>query len=255
MPRPERRCDREVGDRLASIAGALLVGTLIAGVVLAGCSGSEEPAGDPLPAESTAILTAAAQAMGDVTSVRFTLIRSGAPVYIDTFEALALESVDGRFAAPRSADALLTVEVDGSLKTKLGAVAIDDTVWLSNPVTGVFEPLPAGYDLDPSSFFDPRRGWRPLLARLQDADFVGEDDRDGQRYHVHGVAPAAQMEIISAGLVRDQDVAIDFWIHPVTGLVTAAEFTTTFQGAESSWDLELRDYGETFEIDPPQVDD
>jgi hypothetical protein len=62
------------------------------------------------------------------------------------------------------------------------------------------------------------------------------------------------MEIISAGLVRDQDVVIDFWIHPVTGLVTAAEFTTTFDGADTDWVLDLRDYGESFEIEPPQVD-
>jgi hypothetical protein len=234
---------------------ALLFCAAVVGLALGACGGSDEPEGDPLPAESAAILRASAQAMGDVTSVRFTLTRSGAPVYIDTFESLALESVDGRFAAPRSADAVLTVEVDASLKTKLGAVAIDEMVWLSNPVTGVFEPLPAGYDLDPSSFFDPQQGWRPLLAGLQDAELVGEDDRDGQRYHVRGVAPATLMEIISAGLVRDQDVAIDFWIHPVSGLVTAAEFTTTYQDADSSWVLELRDYGETFEIDPPQVDD
>jgi lipoprotein LprG len=232
----------------------VVVGTGLAGLGFAGCGGSDEPEGDPLPAEAAAILAASAQAMGDVTSVRFTLNRAGAPVYIDTFESLALESVDGRFTAPAAADAVLTVEVDGSLKTKLGAIAIDDTVWLSNPVTGVFEPLPTGYELDPSSFFDPQLGWRPLLAGLQDAEFVGEEDRDGQRYHVRGVAPAAQMEIISAGLVRDQDVAIDFWIHPVTGLVTAAEFTTTFDGADTDWVLELRDYGDTFEIDPPQVD-
>jgi hypothetical protein len=84
---------------------------------------------------------------------------------------------------------------------------------------------------------------------------VGDVDRDGRRYQVRGVAPAAQMEVISAGLVRDQDVAIDFWIHPVTGLVTAAEFTTTFDDADTDWELELRDYGATFDIEPPQVDD
>ena len=236
-----------------AFAVALLVGSGVAG--LAGCGGSDEPEGDPLPAESTAILTASARAMGDVTSVRFTLTRSGAPVFIDTFESLALDSVDGQFAAPASAKALLTVEVDGELKTQLGALAIDETVWLSNPVTGVLEPLPAGYDLDPSSFFDPQNGWRPLLAELEEPLLVGDVDRDGRRYQVHGVAPAARMEVISAGLVRDQDVAIDFWIHPVTGLVTAAEFTTTFEGAETDWELELRDYGAKFDIEPPQVDD
>ena len=235
------------------IVGAVLVAS--AGAATAACGGSDEPEGDPLPAEVGAILTASAREMGDVTSARFTLARSGAPVYIDTYESLALDGVDGRFAAPASADAVLTVEVDDSLKTKLGAVAIDDEVWLSNPVTGVFEPLPAGYDIDPSQFFDPEGGWRPLLAELQDPVLVGEVDRDGKRYQISGVAPAANIETISAGLVRDQDVPINFWIHPVTGLVTAAEFTTTYQGAETDWVLELRDYGETFEISPPQVDD
>jgi lipoprotein LprG len=235
--------------------GMLLAGSSAAGLAIAGCGGSDEPEGDPLPAESTAIVTASARAMGDVTSVRFTLTRSGAPVFIDTFESLALDSVDGQFAAPASAKAVLTVEVDGSLKTQLGALAIDETVWLSNPVTGVLEPLPDGYDLDPSKFFDPEGGWRPLLAELQDARLVGEVDRDGRRYQIRGVASAARMEVISAGLVRDQDVAIDFWIHPVTGLVTAAEFTTTFDGADTGWVLELRDYGKTFDISPPQVDD
>ena len=193
--------------------------------------------------------------MGDVTSARFTSPARVRPCTSTRTSHWRSTSVDGRFAAPASADAVLTVEVDGSLKTKLGAVAIDDKVWMSNPVTGVFEPLPAGYDIDPSQFFDPEGGWRPLLAGLQDPVLVGEVDRDGKRYQISGVAPAANIEKISAGLVRDQDVPIDFWIHPVTGLVTAAEFTTTYQGAETDWVLELRDYGETFEISPPQVDD
>ena len=94
-----------------------------------------------------------------------------------------------------------------------------------------------------------------MLAELQDPVLVGEVDRDGKRYQISGVAPAANIQTISAGLVRDQDVPIDFWIHPVTGLVTAAEFTTTYQGAETDWVLELSDYGETFEISAPQVDD
>ena len=164
--------------------GSAFVVALLIGSGVAGCGGSDEPEGDPLPAESTAILTASALAMGDVTSVRFTLTRSGAAVFIDTFESLALDSVDGQFAAPASAKALLTVEVDGEHKTQLGAIAIDDEVWLSNPVTGVFEPLPDGYDLDPSTFFDPHGGWRPLLGRTQDPALVGDVDRDGQRYQI-----------------------------------------------------------------------
>jgi hypothetical protein len=65
------------------------------------------------------------------------------------------------------------VTVDDNLATRIGAVAIDDEVWISNPVTGDFETLPTGYDIDPSRFFDPEGGWRPLLAALTDVEIVG----------------------------------------------------------------------------------
>ena len=136
--------------------------------------------------------------------------------------------------------------VNDNLATRLGAVAVDDEVWISNPVTGDFETLPAGYDIDPSKFFDPKNGWQPLLANLQDVTLVGVDDRGGERYHITGTAPAAQVSDITVGLVQGQDVAVDFWIHPDTYLVTAAEFETTIDGATSDWALELDHYGDTF---------
>ena len=84
--------------------------------------------------------------MGATTSVAFRLERSGAPVYIDEFEAISLNRADGQFEVPRSAQAVLEVEVDGSLTTELAAIALDDDIWLSNPVTGDFEPLPPGIE-------------------------------------------------------------------------------------------------------------
>ena len=241
--------------RRAVLASALLVGAACG----AGNSGSAEPTGPTLPADGDAIVTASAAAMGDVTSVRFDLRRSGAPVYIDQFEAIAIDRVVGEFTVPQSAQAALDVEVNGSLKTQLAAIALGPEVWLSNPITGEFETLPDGYDIDPSRFFDPTGGWRPLLAGLTDISLIGLEDRDGERYHVRGTATAEQMKAITAGLVGHQDVEIDFWIQPVTGLVSAAEFSTdTIQGqADESvqgvvqWDLELSQYGDEFTIVPP----
>jgi lipoprotein LprG len=143
------------------------------------------------------------------------------------------------------------VTVDGDLTTEIGAVAIDDEVWISNPVTGDFETLPPGFDIDPSRFFDPEGGWRPLLAELRDVELIGIDDRGGDRYHVRGVAPAAEVRNITVGLVRDQDVPVELWIHPGTSLVTRAEFATGVDGAESRWVLDLGRYGEAFTIRPP----
>jgi lipoprotein LprG len=190
--------------------------------------------------------------MAAVTSVEFRLERSGAPVFIDQFGSIALDRLRGQFTVPTRAQAELTVTVDGDLATRLGAIAIDSEVWISNPVTGDFETLPEGYDIDPSKFFDPEGGWQPLLQNLLDVELVGIDDRGGDRYHLRGTAPAAEVRNITVGLVRDQDVPVDLWVHPATKLVTAAEFATVIDDGESLWSLELERYGDSFTIDPPE---
>ena len=261
----------------ALVATALAAVTLVVTVVVAVRTGEDgsggvtfasdgSPTGQP-PAEPVdlddgavadpnadpdEITQGAAEAMATVTSVEFELERTGAPVYIDQFEKLALDSLIGQFTVPTRAQAQLTVTVEDNLTTRLGAVAIDDEVWISNPVTGDFETLPTGYDIDPSKFFDPEGGWQPLLANLFDVTLVGIDDLGGDRYHIRGVAPAAEVSNITVGLVRDQDVPVDLWIHPGTLLVTRAEFVTVIDGGESQWVLELDRYGEEFTISPPE---
>lgn len=202
-------------------------------------------------ADPTRIVAEAADAMGAVRSVEFRVERSGAPVYVDEFESLALDALVGRFAVPARAQAQLTVTVDGNLTTEIGAVSIDGVIWISNPVTGAFEPVPPGFDVDPSRFFDPEQGWRPLLADLGEVELLGVDDRGGDRYHVRGLAPAARVEELTVGLVRGQNVPVELWIHPGTRLVTRAEFATRTAGAETRWVLELGRYGEQFTIRPP----
>ncbi len=211
---------------------------------------SDDAVADP-SADPTEIVAEAATSMAAVTSVEFELDRSGAPVFIDEFASIALDRLLGQFTVPSRARALLAVTIDDSTSTEIAAVAIDDEIWISNPVTGDFETLPSGFDIDPSRFFDPEGGWQPLLANLGDVELVGIDDRGGQRYHVRGTAPAEQVRNITVGLVRDQDVPVDLWIHPDSLLVTAAEFGTTIDGATSRWVLVLDRYGDAFEIDPP----
>jgi hypothetical protein len=232
-----------------------LLGLVLAsGAITASCSSAaEDLGGDRLPTDAASLQTAAAAAMADVSTVRFDLVPTGGPIYIDSVESLSLIQASGRYSAPGSADAVLTVEVNGSLTTKLGAVAIDSDVWLSNPVTGTFELLPVGFDIDPTTFFDPQDGWQPLLRELKNAEFIAEEERDGPRYHLRGIAPAARVELVTAGLVTSQDVELDLWLHPVTALVTGAEFSTIHNGIETHWMLDLTEYDEAVSISPPQI--
>jgi LppX_LprAFG lipoprotein len=264
----QRRADRSslfanVAVALACVAALAMIAAVIAGSPGSGSGPeSDAPSASPVDLDDGAIadpdvdlatlMPLAATAMAGVTSVEFRLQRAGAPVFIDQFEEIALDSLRGQFTVPTKARAELTVTIDEDLTTKIGAVAIDSEVWISNPVTGDFETLPAGYDIDPSRFFDPTGGWQPLIANLADVELIDIANRGGDRYHVRGTAGADDVRNITVGLVRDQDVAVDFWIHPKTALVTAAEFTTVIDGGEAHWILELENFGSEFTIDPPE---
>lgn len=219
-------------------------------LVVAACSNGSS--GSTLPADVEAILEASAKAMGEIDTVRFAIERGGAPVYIDPNDTLAFVSAEGRFAAPSSADALVQIAV-GGLTTQIGAVAIEGTTWLSNPITGEFSPAPENYTFDPATLFDPDTGWRPLLAEdVREVELVGLEQRGEQAvYHLRGVAGQQRVAVITAGLVTGQDVTIDVWIDATTGEVAEVSFTALYRGEESTWDLVFTDYGAEVQIDPP----
>lgn len=208
----------------------------------AACSGGDGLDGERLATDPASLIPAVAESMGDVESVRFDLERRGAPIYIDPAESIAVDAVTGTVTVPDQAEALLTVTIDGSITTQLGAIAEGGETLLSNPVTGVFEPLPAGYDLDPREFFDPVGGWMPLIEGLRDVTFVDEVNRGGPRYLLRAVAPAARIGAVTAGLIDDEDVAVDLWVHPVSARVTAVEFDTGPASARTTWIVEFSEY-------------
>jgi len=225
---------------------------LLAFVILAAACGSTDP--EPqLSANIDDVLAASAAAMGAVDTVRFGIERGGVPIYIDPTGTLEFKEATGRFVAPQSADAVVKVGISG-LNVQIGAIAIDGTIWLSNPISGEWEQAPAGYDFDPTTLFSPEVGWKPLLAgELQNAVLVGlEGGDDAPRYHVTGAAPAIRIAKITAGLVSGQDVDVDLWLDPDTGHVLEVTFDTETAAGISSWDLRFFDYGDDIEIVPPE---
>ncbi len=239
---------------------SVLVIAAAASLVMAACGDSAAeptttaPPGPTLPPNAEAVLAAAAATMGTVDTVRFTIERGGAPVYIDPFDAVAFVSAEGRYQAPSAADAVLVAAVN-DLSVQIGAVAIDGETWISNVVTGDWEKTPQGYAFDPATLFDPDLGWRPLLAgELTDAELVGLETRRGEElYHVRGKAGEDRIEVITAGLVQ-QDVVLDLWLHPRDGSVREVSFTTLYRGAESDWLLRFFDYGADITIEVPDFD-
>lgn len=193
--------------------------------------------------------------MGSVEFVRFKIERGGAPVYIDSLQTLNFALAEGQFAAPSSANAVVTLAV-GNLNAQIGAIAIDGVTWLTNPITGEWTEAPSGYDFDPSTLFDPELGWRPLLADgLTEVVWVGEETKNSEpRYHIRAIADEDRVALILAGLIRKQPVSIDMWIDPETGYVREAELSTVYEGQTSDWYIEFSEFDEPIEIEPPDIE-
>ncbi len=229
--------------------------SLLVLAVLATSCGSGNPPASTLPPESEPVLAMAAQEMGSVEYVRFKIERSGAPVYIDNLDTLNFALAEGQFAAPSSANAVVTLAV-GNINAQIGAIAIDGVTWLTNPITGDWDEAPSGYDFDPSTLFDPELGWRPLLANgLSDVVWIGEETKNSEtRYHIRAVADEDRVALILAGLIKKQTVDIDMWIDPETGYVREAELSTVFEDQTSDWYIEFSEFDEPIEIAPPDIE-
>jgi hypothetical protein len=206
-----------------------------------------------LPADPEVIRAEAARAMGTVESARFSIERGGEVVHIDDAGTLAFERAEGRFAAPASSDALITIGAGGT-RIEVGAVAVDGTTWITNPVTGKWEVAPKSLAFDPATMFDPELGWRPLLATgLSNTRLTTpEPDEDG-RYHLQGKADSERISVLTGGLV-EQSVPVDLWIDADTGLVAEARFRAGAPSGPSTWRLLLSEYGTDIEVERPQLD-
>jgi lipoprotein LprG len=218
----------------------------------AACGGGST--GPTLAPNLDAILPASIEAMTGVDTVHFTLERGGAPVYI--FSNVEFVDAEGDYLAPDRAAAIARVKAE-TITVQIGAIAIAGETWTTNVITGEWEPATEDLSIDPAVLFDPDIGLPELLRTdLRDTELIGlEDGEAGGRYHLRGRGPADRIEVITFGLVRNQDVDIDLWIDPVTGEVLEASFNTLYNGEVATWRLTFSDYGAEVEIPiPAEID-
>lgn len=238
--------------RIGLLRVVVLAVALAVVAALGACGSDDGPAEPAIPADAAAVRAAAAEVMGEVSSARFTIERGGAPVHIDDEDALAFERAEGRFAAPASSDAILTLTAGGTA-IEVGAVAIDGETWITNPVTGRWEDAPESLAFDPATLFDPDLGWRPLLADgLRDVVLLEPAPDDDGRYRLRGVADASRIEVLTGGLV-EQRVPIDIWVDAVSGRVTEARFEAAAPEGTSTWRIALSGYGDEVVVTEPEL--
>jgi len=217
---------------------------LVAAALVAGACGGGSSTDTTAP-EAEQLLADAADAMEALTSAAFDMTRSGEPVVISGMEFL---SARGQYGAPDSTQALLEMRAS-EITVELGTISIGDVTWLTNPLTGGWEELPEGTGFNPAILFEPEIGWRPLLT--EDISNVTVADGGDGTWKVSGTVAAERVEVITAGLVSDQEVEADIWIDRETSQVERIEFSTEGEEGTSDWVLELSEFDEPVSIDPP----
>ncbi len=226
---------------------------LLALMLAIACSGSSD--GDAAGEESMdvdGVRAMAAAAMADVDSALFTIGLEGADVYIDDADLIQFRSAEGRYAAPGSADAVVSVVALG-LATEVGAVAIDGDVWITNPLTGSWEAAPDSLAFDPATIFDAEIGLAGLIADgLSDAVLASpEPDAEG-RWHISAGVDPARVSTLTAGLVHHVD-NVDLWFDEATGRLTDVTFDVGTGEGGTSWRLTLFDYGTDVTVEQPEL--
>ena len=230
---------------------SLLLGLFL--VVLAGaCSSGSDGDGDVELLDIEAVRSLAADAMSDVDTVLFAIELDGADVFIDDDGLVGFRSAEGRYAAPSSADAVVAVNALG-LATEVGAIAIDGEVWITNPLTGDWEPAPEAFTFDPAQLFDAEVGFSALLADgLSNATLVAPAPDEDQRYHITADVDPVRVAALTGGLVDDVD-NVDLWVDSNSGQLTEVTFDVGIDAGGTSWQLLLTDYGSPVTITEPDL--
>ena len=195
------------------------------------------------------ILTLATDAMEGAETLRYSIELDGAPI---TLLGVELRSAEGQYAAPNASRAQLRAGV-GGLVVELATIAIGDTAWLTNPLTGNWDRYTGDRAFNPAIIFDPEIGWRPLLTEdFSDGVLVETREVDGsERYVLSGTVADQRVEVLTAGLVDAQPLTMTMEVESGTGYITRMEFPTLGEAGETVWTLDLSEFGDPVSIEPP----
>ena len=193
------------------VAIPLLAGLLAFALILVACSRGAAPTPDaptptPTPVNVADVLLRSGEAMAALSAFRFALEHEGdGGTPLDA--SLTVTEAEGAVVSPDK----LTVEFSGVLGTfaiRSGFVTIGDESFMTNPLTGAWEPVAP--EVSPIGFFDPQRGIASIMAQVEHPALASHSDGkfviDGT-LPVSALAPllgsAAQGDAVSARLTID----------------------------------------------------
>jgi lipoprotein LprG len=244
------RCERPYATIILAILILLLT--------LTACSDPNLP---EIPAEE--LVQRAAERMKESDGFQFTIARDGAPAFLDPGETLSFRRAQGAYVAPDRA--LATVRVIGpGLITDVDVISVAEIQWQTNVVTGDWEELPPNWGFNPAVLFDDNIGIQAVLladlsqvALAEPENLAESEGPDELLYRVTAVASGANIYQMSGFLIGPEQVDIQLWIRPETFelvRIVLREPEPEYEELESIWQVDISNYDELIDIQPPVVE-
>ena len=245
------------GIYLATTLSILVLSSILFTVVA--CSSPPEPTPTPVPVvEPTATPTPVPITPAEVAeNAAAALEQSGSMWFVLEHENGFTESLGGlelHYIEGAITENALSVKAEanlGRIYIEVDAVSIDDETWMTNPLTGEWEPFED--ENNPLGFIKPIEAVMNILKNLIEPEF-SVDPKSDEPYKISASLAAENLKSllgeIKPGAVAGCDVVID----SESFQLKSATITGDVQNQDTSETIRIVDlsrYGEDFGIEPP----
>lgn len=212
--------------------------------------------GTPTLAPETAAdaLSAAADRWDATDTAHFALTIDG-QAFIDDERTIELRAAEGDIARPDLVEAQATIAV--SLVTfNLGIIAVGDTMYQTNLVTGRWERAPDDFGYNPAVLFSPTEGIGAVARRVQNAEFAGSEVVGGRATRiVTGVLTGDDVSTITAGALEGDIVQTKVWVADDNSDIVKVELRSepAAGSTPTTWTLLVTNQNQPVTIEEPQV--
>ena len=243
--------------RFAALLASLML--ILCAVSVIGCSSAPDPTATPVPTSTPIptptpipiaadeVVANAITALSNAGSVWFLLEHENG--FTEALGGLQLQRVEG---AINEVGMSITAEANlGRIYIEVDAVLIGLDTWLTNPLTGEWEPLPN--EENPIGFIQPIAAVKDVLGGLSDPQFL-EKPAPGEDFLVTSPLQAEVMKSLLGDIKPDAVGVGEVLIDDQTFEMKSARITGALQVLDTDETvriLEMSRYGEEFIIEPP----
>ncbi len=245
------------GQRFSVFLPSLVFVLCLASVM--GCSSAPEPTATPLPTSTPIpsptpipitpeeVVANAVTALTESGSVWFVLDHENG--FTEALGGLQLQRVEG---AINEVGMSITAEANlGRIYIEVDAVLIGLDTWLTNPLTGEWEPLPN--EENPIGFIQPIAAVRDVLEGLSDPQFI-EQPIPGNDLLITSPLQAEVMKSLLGDIKPEAMGLGEVTIDHQTFQLKSARITGALQVLDTDETVRIiamSRYGEEFVIEPP----